>query len=513
MPSASAASSSAARSRPLSAWDRYWFGEASLVRLGAFRIVMMSLAMLAAYQDRVIIFQFAGEPGAAYFAKTWRPIYAFQVLGVKPMDATTAHAVYVVLLASIALGLLGLWTRVSCAIAAVLTFLWIGTDYSYGKPHHDCVTLVLGLLALPLGPVGARLSIDSLIARIRRARQGEDPISAPIEAPWAALPWRFTQITAAIGYGFAGASKIAIGGFTWLNGYTLQGTMLEYNAPWTAFLAHSVLLCSLMSIGVVIIQGTFPLVFFSRRLRWFYVPGAILFHLVSWKTLDTGLFLTLWMTLASFIELDRVPAFVHARATSGPGWLRAAWIAVITASAAIVVSLYFNTLPSWTPLAIVPLVAAAVLACLRDAELDVIYDGDCGVCRTTIAWLAALNWSRRLRFLDLAEWERVAALHPSLDRDACLRDMPVVTRSGRVFKGYDAYRAVALRLPLAVWIAPLMALPVVSHVGRRVYRQVADNRWRTSCSIAPRRTPAASGTAASATSSAAARAASEADTR
>jgi predicted DCC family thiol-disulfide oxidoreductase YuxK len=494
MADASTASSSVARAHAPSAWDRYWFGEASLVRLGAFRIVMMSLAMLAAYQDRVIIFQFAGETSAAYFAKTWRPIYAFQVLGVQPFDATMARAVYVALLASITLGLVGLWTRVSCAVAAVLTFLWIGTDYSYGKPHHDCVTLVFGLFALPLGPVGARLSIDSLLARIRRARSGGDPIEAPTHAPCAALPWRATQITAAIGYGFAGASKIAIGGLTWLNGYTLQGTMLEYNAPWTEFLARSVLLCSLMSIAVVVIQGTFPLVFLSRRLRWFYVPGAILFHLVSWKTLDTGLFLTLWMTLASFIELDRVPAFVHARATRGPRWLRVAWMLAVFASAAIVVRLYFDTLPAWAPLAILPLLAAVALACNREAELDVIYDGDCGVCRTTIAWLAASNWSRRLRFLDFGRWENVAALHPSLDRDACLRDMHVLTREGRVHAGYDAYRAVAWRLPLTMWIAPLMSVPGVSHVGRRVYRRVADDRWRTSCSLAPRRAPAAPGT-------------------
>jgi predicted DCC family thiol-disulfide oxidoreductase YuxK len=491
MPDADAPSPSAAHAQPLSAWDRYWFGEASLVRLGAFRIVMMALALLAAYQDRVIIFQYAGETSAAYFAKTWRPIYAFQVLGVRPLDASSARVVYVVLLASVALGLLGLWTRLTCAVAAVLTFLWIGTEYSYGKPHHDCVTLVFGLLALPLGPVGARLSIDSLIARIRRARRGQDPVEAPARAPCAALPWRAAQITAAIGYGFAGASKLAIGGFTWLNGYTLQGMMLEYNAPWTAPLTQSVFVCSLMSIGVIVIQGTFPLALVSRRLRWFYVPGAIAFHLVSWKTLDTGLFLTLWMTLASFVALERVPGFVRERATSGPRWLRGAWMFAVCASAAIVVRLYFYTLPSWAPLAMLPLFAAVALACIRDAELDVIYDGDCGVCRTTIAWLAALNWSRRLRFLDLGRWESVAAAHPSLDRDACLRDMHVVTRGGRVYSGYDAYKAVAWRLPLTLWIAPLMALPGVSHVGRRIYRRVADDRWRTTCSLAPRRAPAA----------------------
>jgi len=470
----------------LSGWDRYWFGEGSLVRLGAFRIVMLLTALYAVQQNKMGVFQHADEIGGELTSRVWDPIYAFQVLGIEPMGATSARIVWVALWIALWMGILGLWTRVSCAVAAALTFVWIGTSYSFGKPHHDCVPLMFGLLALPIAPAGARLSIDAWLARIRRTKRGEDPALAPASAPWAAMPWRVTQVTAAIGYFFAGSSKIAIGGIEWANGYTLQGTMLEFNAPWTATFTHSVFLCLLMSIGLLVVQATYPLVFAWKPLRWFYVPMGVVFHLLSWMTMSTGPFVNLWFTLSSFIELEKVPAFVRRHVTSGPGLLRALWALLAFGSAAFCVWIYLGRFgPAWD-LAMVPLVAAAVIAMLPRTRISVIYDGGCGICRTTAAWLASFDWSRRLALVDLNRWDEVKAIHAELDQDACIRDMHAVTASGKVLVGYDAYRAIAARTPLVFWFAPVMALPGVSHVGRRIYRHVADSRATTSCAAPAR---------------------------
>ena len=467
-----------------SAWDRFWFGEASLVRLAAFRIVMLAVALYANYQYRMGVFQHADELDPRYLARSWNPIYAFDVLGVAPMGPITARVVFGALIAAIAMGILGLYTRVACAVAAVLTFVWIGTNYSFGKPHHDCVALMIGLAALPFAPVGARLSLDSLIARVRRARRGEDPLAVPERAPWGALPWRLTQITVAIGYFFAGSSKIAIGGLGWANGYTLQGTMLEFNAPWTATFTHSVVLCALMSVGLLVVQASFPLVFLSEKLRWFYVPMASLFHLLSWKTMSTGPYLTLWFTMACFVRLERVPAFVFARLTEGRLATRVLW-AIATAGAAwLVAGLYFARFPAWLALVLVPLAIAVILGCSPRLSLDVVYDGGCGVCKTTVAWLASLDWSRRLAFVDLNRWDEVSARHRELDAEACRRDMHAIDRAGLVARGYDAYRAIAWRLPLCVPIAPFLSLPGIRQAGAILYRRVADRRWKSSCGIA-----------------------------
>jgi len=483
---ADASTASALASAPPtdSAWDRYWFGEASLVRLAVFRIVMLLTALLAVRQNQMSVFEHADELVPGLLARSWHPIYAFEVLGLEPLDAVAARIVWVALWISIWMGVLGIWTRVSCAVAAALTFVWIGTSYSFGKPHHDCVPLMFGLVALPLAPVGARLSVDAWLARIRRTRRGADPAFAPEAAPWAALPWRVTQIAAAIGYFFSGASKLAIGGFAWVNGYTLQGIMLEFNAPWTATFAANVLLCRAMSIGLLFVQTTFPLVFLSKRLRWFYVPMAVAFHVMSWQTMSTGTFAPLWLTLASFLELQKVPSFLRRHWSRGPLLLRAVWVVLSVTSAGFIAWIYLGSFDHAFEWSAVVLAIAILIAMMPRARLNVIYDGDCGICRATMASLKSFDWSRRIDLLDLRQWESVTTIYPELDAGVCARDLHAVTAARRVLVGYDAYRAIVARLPLFCCLAPIMALPGISHVGRRIYRHVADNRRASSCSAA-----------------------------
>jgi predicted DCC family thiol-disulfide oxidoreductase YuxK len=157
--------------------------------------------------------------------------------------------------------------------------------------------------------------------------------------------------------------------------------------------------------------------------------------------------------------------------------------------------------PAWD-WAIVPLVATAVIAMVPRSKLSVIYDGGCGICRTTAAWMASFNWSRRLALVDLHRWEEVQAIHGGLDRDACIRDMHAVTANGKVLVGYDAYRARRGADAARLQFAPIMALPGVS-VGpgritvtsrtiagrRRAQRQLLRFATSTSaprCPAAPR---------------------------
>ena len=99
--------------------------------------------------------------------------------------------------------------------------------------------LAFALLALPFAPCGARLSLDSLIARWREAARHRRRLTPPDEAEDANLPILFMQITVALGYLFAGTSKLMIGGPEWLNGYTLQSAMLEFDAPLTRLLERN----------------------------------------------------------------------------------------------------------------------------------------------------------------------------------------------------------------------------------------------------------------------------------
>ncbi|MEM7311180.1 MAG: hypothetical protein AAF682_31220 [Planctomycetota bacterium] len=413
-----------------SGWDRYWFGEVSLVRLAVFRIVMLAAALYAVWVFRTGVFQHADGLETSFLARSWNPIYVLEALGVPPPGPTAARVVFAVLLGSIALGIVGLFARTACAVAAVLTFYWIGVHYSFGKPHHDCVALMFGLLALPFGPVGGRLSVDSMLRRMRAARSsGAGYLAPPDAGAWAGLPLRLTQISAALGYFFAGATKLVLAGPGWADGYTLQAIMLEYKSAWSGVLADQVALCALMSVGLLFVQVSFPLVFLTPLLRWFYVPMAVVFHLVAMQTMATGPFLTLWFTLVCFIPAERVPAWFDRTLAGGPAWRRIAVGAMLVAFAALTFDLYFAQVPVWLAATLVPAALAVGLRLRGRAPEDVRFDPDQPSARRAVALLDAADWAGRLRFVEApgaadgltacgvsgrAAWRRAAARTPFL---------------------------------------------------------------------------------------------------
>ena len=111
---------------------------------------------------------------------------------------------------------------------------------------------------------------------------------------------------------------------------------------------------------------------------------------------------------------------------------------------------------------------------------DVLYDGGCGLCERTVAWLRWADLRRRLTFTDInRDWDRLKQRHPSLDRDACLDAMHVVAPDGTITAGFDGFRTLARVVP-ALWPAwPLLFVPGVPPIGRRVYRHIAQHRSTT----------------------------------
>jgi hypothetical protein len=339
-----------------SAWDRYWFGEASLVRLAAFRIIMMAAAFYALHQFRVGVLQHADGLDATWVRRDWNPIYLLDLLHLSPPGPVLARVVFWILLGAILSAIMGSWTRTSCAVVAVLLTYWIAIAYSFGKPHHDCIALVLGLWTLPLAPVGERLSLDGWLARRRRALEGRPREPRRERAACAALPLHFTAITIVIGYFFSGATKLAVSGLEWMNGYTLQAHMLGWDAPWSAFFSQHVEIVRLMSVGLIAVQLFFPLALFVPSTRWFFLPMGIVFHLLAWATMDTGPFLTLWFPFAAFLPLEQIPERVERLVLDGP-LARRVFLGCVLAAAALGIGyVYFRILPPAAYLGVAPLV-------------------------------------------------------------------------------------------------------------------------------------------------------------
>lgn len=111
----------------------------------------------------------------------------------------------------------------------------------------------------------------------------------------------------------------------------------------------------------------------------------------------------------------------------------------------------------------------------------VLYDGNCGLCRRTIASLQKFDLQRRLVPVNACKRSELEkhGLGGHFKDPETLRDMHAVLGE-KIWKGFEAYRAIAGRLPLLWPVWPFLWIWPISWYGRRVYRHVADAR---SCEI------------------------------
>ncbi|MBX3463830.1 MAG: HTTM domain-containing protein [Planctomycetes bacterium] len=334
-------------------WDRFdgfFHAPVPAARLGAFRALVAAVALYDVLLYSGVVLADAAVVSAGGPGRPWQPIFLFEVLGLGPIGLPAAKAVQAVTVVALVAGALGLGARLACGIGALGFLYWSGLAYSFGKPHHDKVALAFAMAALPFARVGAGVSLDALLARWR---------GRPRPALVGAMPIRLTQFTLALGYCGAGTAKLLLGGLDWFNGYTLQGIMLGHDGDWSRAFAANVDLCRLQSVGVVTVQVLFPLVFVWPRLRWFFLPAATGFHLMTWKTMDTGPYMRLWLLLFAFVPMERIPAALARGLRRGPVTALAI-LAPVAAYVALVVGVAAEVVPWWALAAVVAVLVGCV---------------------------------------------------------------------------------------------------------------------------------------------------------
>jgi predicted DCC family thiol-disulfide oxidoreductase YuxK len=70
--------------------------------------------------------------------------------------------------------------------------------------------------------------------------------------------------------------------------------------------------------------------------------------------------------------------------------------------------------------------------------------------------------------------------------------MHMIDARGRIFSGFDAYRSLALSVPLGWVVLPLLYVPGAAAIGRRAYRAIAARRTTTTCLLPSAAEPVAS---------------------
>lgn len=104
----------------------------------------------------------------------------------------------------------------------------------------------------------------------------------------------------------------------------------------------------------------------------------------------------------------------------------------------------------------------------RRGSLEVFYDGHCQLCQSTVEILRRLDLFERLRLTDFR--------HPSISQETLAEQMHVVER-GRIFRGFDGYRRLAVVLPMGWLLLPFLWLPGAAWVGSQVYTRIARGRF------------------------------------
>jgi len=109
-----------------------------------------------------------------------------------------------------------------------------------------------------------------------------------------------------------------------------------------------------------------------------------------------------------------------------------------------------------------------------------LYDGECPLCRRAVSRVEAWDREGRVELLP-AQDPAVPERFPWLAEEALMGSMHLVGPGNETREGAAAVEELAGILPRWRWAAWLFRLPLVRPLGRRVYRWVARNRYRVSC--------------------------------
>lgn len=111
------------------------------------------------------------------------------------------------------------------------------------------------------------------------------------------------------------------------------------------------------------------------------------------------------------------------------------------------------------------------------AELTVLFDGQCSLCRASVARARRFDSRGRIEFLDLHD-PSARRRFPQVDPEVALRWMQAVDARGRVFSGVDAWARIGMLLPGWNLLAWMLLIPGIHWLAEKIYAWVARNRYR-----------------------------------
>jgi predicted DCC family thiol-disulfide oxidoreductase YuxK len=110
------------------------------------------------------------------------------------------------------------------------------------------------------------------------------------------------------------------------------------------------------------------------------------------------------------------------------------------------------------------------------APIPVFYDGKCSFCLRSLEVLKRFDSLRRIRWINMHAREAKAEF-PDLDLERGPMEFLLRDRDGTWYGGFDAYRVAAKHMPAFWLVLPLLFIPPIPAIGRRVYARIAGRRY------------------------------------
>jgi len=322
----------------------------------------------------------------------------------------------------------GLFTRFSAALTTILGVYIFGLFVFFGARHHEHHHLIWFSLILAVSPCADVLSCDALRAAFKRADRGV--IEAPGPSTAYALPLRWIWLLLGLVYFFPGFWKAWDGGIDWVRSDNLKWMMynsLQKSEGWLPSFRidlHPRLL-KLSALWTVIFEVSFLFLIFFRRWRALAAVGGLVFHNMT-NAFMRILFIELQIMYVSFVPWQELLGRLGRR--------------------------------------------------LFPEDMHVLYDGNCKLCKRTMASFRALDLFGRITYVNALDAKQVAAHGlDRLDAHETLKNMHTV-KGPFVWKGFYAYRALSARMPVFWPVLPFLYLWPVPWFGKKVYQKVADSR-------------------------------------
>src|SRR3954462_1053316 len=245
--------------RVAAAWKRFWFEPATPTNLGVARC-MFFLGLTLFYLPH----DFSGWGSVS--PSLYQPIWLFDRLGMPVLSEDVLNIIQIIWKVALFCSAIGLMTRSSLFIAALLGTYLLGLGHNFGQTYHFDAILVLAFWILAFSRAGDAWSIDAM----RRAARSGD---ARAPQPSSEYQWPVQLILVALSLVFfaAGFAKLRASGLQWITSDHLSILLdrVQYHIsdaepvlPWGSTVARIPFAAKLMAITTIVFETGYPIALF-----------------------------------------------------------------------------------------------------------------------------------------------------------------------------------------------------------------------------------------------------------